>query len=99
MAVDVPTFVARFPEFQDAPTDLVQAKLNDAITLCPSAVWGDSSVDSSIAQQGIFHYCAQALALSPFARKLALAAEDGRTIYDRRLTMLKLIVTSGYRNT
>lgn len=99
MAVDVTTFKARFPEFMDAPNDLAQAKLNDAITLCPSEVWGDSTVDNSIAQQGIFAYTAQALAVSPFARKLALTKKDGSTIYDGRLTMLKRMVTSGFRNT
>lgn len=97
MAVDVPTFKARFPEFVDAPDALVQAKLNDSLTLTPAAVWGDNTIDNSIAQQGAFYYCARFLALSPYARKLALVAKDGTTQYDRELFRLRSIVTSGLR--
>jgi len=91
VAVTVASFKSAFPEFADAPTGLVQAKLTDSAQLCPLVPWG------ALQDQGVSYYTAQALALSPFARKMALADKDGVTIYDDRLTLLKRMVTAGFR--
>jgi hypothetical protein len=120
MAIDVATFLSLYPEFDRAPTPLVQAKLNEAILMCPSTVWGGAvptvvgpatpnvattpdfdrapaGFGGDLTQMGVFLYCAKFLALSPFARKMALTNKDGSTIYDARLNELKRTVTSGAR--
>jgi hypothetical protein len=125
LAIDVTTFLSVYPEFLDAPTALVQAKLTEAQQMVPDSVWGSQPGGSvagtsgasgsnffawqngstalggggSLTQQATFLYCAKFLALSPYARKMALVAKDGSTIYDVRLKQLLRIVTSGNRVT
>lgn len=91
MAIDVATFLAAFPEFKDAPPDLVGAKLAYALQLTPTVPWGN------LQEQGAFHYCARMLALSPYARKMGLVNKEGKTNYDDEITRLKRMVTSGFR--
>ena len=97
MAIDVATFLKEFPEFRDAPTDLLEATLIRAQEMVPDFVWGSAGPDHSLTEQGTFLYCARFLALSPYARKLALVGKTGRTIYDDRLDQLKRTVSSGFR--
>lgn len=97
MATDTATFKTVFPEFQDAPAPLVDAKLAQALTLTPTEVWGDDG-DGTMRQQGVFYYTARFLALSPFARNMALVNKAGVTSYDVELQRLKSIVASGFRS-
>lgn len=94
MAIDVQTFKAAFPEFIDAPNSLVQSQLDYAVTRVPEAVWS-----AALKEEGTFLYCAQFLALSPYARNMGLVNDKGVTNYDERLYHLKLTVTSGFRVT
>jgi len=93
VAIDVPTFKAAFPEFVDAPDDLVQAQLDFATARATPSVWG------GLTEEGAFVYCARFLALSPYSRHMGLVNEKGGTNYDERLNQLLLTVTSGYRTT
>lgn len=91
MALDVPSFLRAFPEFQDAPPPLVAAKLAYGMQLTPARIWGN------LTEQGAFLYTARFLALSPYGRKIGLVRKDGKTNYDEDLTRCKRMVTSGYR--
>src|SRR5262249_53490766 len=99
MAIDVATFKATYPEFIDAPDNLVQAKLTEAISMVPPAIWGPVGSQQDLVQQGTFLYCAKFLAESPYARDMRLVRDDYTTAYDTRLNQLKHIVTSGFRVT
>jgi hypothetical protein len=94
MAIDVPTFLASFPEFKDAGTPLIQATLNRALLFVPISTW---RVDFQ--QEGAFLYCARFLSLTPWGRKMNLANKSGETNYDRELQRVKNIVTAGLRFT
>lgn len=87
----VADFKAAMPEFQDAPEPLVETALQDAAELCPESVWGEFT------DNGIRYTAARRLALSPYARELALVGDDGRTVYDRDLEAYKRIVAIGPR--
>lgn len=93
MAIDVPTFLSRFPEFKDAGIPFIYATLARALTYVPICPWGTHQ------QEGAFLYCARFLALSPFGRKMNLANKANETNYDKDLQRVKYIVTSGYRVT
>ena len=82
-------FIAKFPEFAQADESIVQAALDDATLLCPYSRW------QSLQAMGIGLRAAQALALSPFARQMALANDDGSTVYDGRLKQLFSLVSIG----
>lgn len=125
MGLDVPTFLLGYPEFQDAPPTLIQAKLNEAILMVPQSVWSGgvptpigpdtpstitspdfnrapagngTSGGGDLTQMATFLYCAHFLALSPYARKMALVDKDGKsTHYSSRLETLKRTVTAGFR--
>lgn len=93
MAVTPAVFVTNYPEFAQALTsnpDLVQQEINNAYALTPASVWPPAILD-----QGAQLRAAQALALSPFGRGMALANEEGKTVYDQRLDRLIAIVAAG----
>jgi hypothetical protein len=93
MAVSPAQFVDNYPEFAQALTSnpsLVQAVLNDAYDLTPEGIW-----PANILDQGAQLRAAQSLALSPFGRNMALANEEGKTVYDERLERLMRIVAAG----
>ena len=78
-------FVARFPEFTGAPTDLVQAKIDDAVQRTDAGVWGDLWL------QGVVYRTADLLAKSPFGRTMKMVA-DGRSVYwDDLQTMVRRV--------
>jgi hypothetical protein len=89
VAVTAAQFIRNYPEFADAPLNIVTQYLADAYSMTPVGVWGANT------DQGAQLRCAQALALSPYARKMALANEEGKTVYDARLTILVRIAASG----
>lgn len=91
MAVTPTQFVANYPEFAQAPlATVVQNALNDAYSMTPVSVWPSSLVDQAAQLRA-----AQALALSPFGRGMALANEEGKTVYDQRLQRLVQICAAG----
>lgn len=91
MAVTPTTFVANYPEFAQAPLGtVVQNALNDAYSMTPSSVWPTSLVDQAAQLRA-----AQSLALSPFGRGMALADDEGKTVYDARLDRLVRIAAAG----
>jgi hypothetical protein len=93
VAVTPAQFVTNYPEFAQAFTSnpaLVQKELDNAYAMTPASVW-----PASILDQGAQLRAAQALALSPFGRGMALANEDGKTVYDERLGRLVAIVAAG----
>lgn len=87
--MDYATFLANFPEFGGADESVILAALANATALCPYSRW------RALQTQGIGLRAAQALALSPFARNMALAKDDGSTVYDGRLKELFSIVSIG----
>ena len=76
---------------------MVDAYLTRASELTPGSIWGGDNAGESLTEQGTLVRCAWLLSLSPFARKMALTDKDGVNIYDRRLTELKRMVSSGFR--
>lgn len=93
MAIDVPTFLARFPEFKDAGAVFISVQLTRALHYVPDCPWGLHK------EEGAFLYCARFLALSPYGRKLNLVNKKGETNYDKDLQRITHIVTSGFRVT
>jgi len=93
MAIDVPTFRQRFPEFDKAPDTLVEAKLEEGKRSCRTKAWGDGAER----EDGVFFTAARLLALSPQGRSLRLVSEDGSTIYDETLRRLQRAMSYGFR--
>jgi hypothetical protein len=99
MAVTAASFIVTYPEFADAPTVLIEAKLAEAVLMCPDRVWGD------LADQGVGLYTAQFLYDSPFARHMARVDQGNdrqgvrtdASPYVDRLRRLVQQVASGYR--
>jgi hypothetical protein len=84
-------FQARFPEFQDTPTTMVSAALNDAALQIDSLVWGN------LAGVGHGYLTAHRLAMSPFGQQARLVQKDGSTTYQKHFRDLVGIVGSGFR--
>ena len=98
MAITVADFLVGYPEFVDAPTTLIQAKIDDAKQLVYAPVWSNTDPTRDLMQQATFLYAAHFLAMSPYARSMKLVHEDGKTtLYSERLATLKRMVTSGMR--
>lgn len=91
MAIDPTAFIVNYPEFTNAPSPLIANELANAYLQCPSDLWG-SYIDI-----GAQLRAAQALALSPFGRGMALSNDEGKTVYDSRLEMLEMTVAAGGR--
>ena len=98
MAVTVATFREGYPEFADCPDSLVQFKLDEAAATTWQPVF-DSTPEAGrhLYEQITYLYCAKYLALSPYARKMALVDDKGATLYDQRIRQLTLTATSGFR--
>lgn len=90
MAVDVPTFLVNYPEFNAVPIPVVTNSLNDAYSMTPTAVWPPAIIDQAAQLR-----CAQSLALSPFARGTNPRDDGGKTVYDERLQRLVMIAAAG----
>ena len=89
MSLDAATFKIRRPEFASVDDPVVEAAISNATALCPVSRW------KTLQDQGIELRTAVALALSPFARNMALASKDGSTVYDAQLELLVQIVGAG----
>lgn len=89
MSLDAETFKINRPEFAAVDDPVVEAAITKATQLCPASRWG------ALRDQGIELRTAKALALSPFARNMALVSKDGSTVYDDELMMLIRSVAAG----
>lgn len=92
MAVTVSSFKARFPEFNNTDSDLVQSALDEALLQVNATVF-DSKRDL-----GIQYLAAHILAVSPFGEPARLSDDSQSTIYYRRFQKLVNQVTVGLRN-
>lgn len=96
MAVDLPTFIANFPEFTAAATStpvMVQSALDAAYLMTPIGIW------TALQDEGAQLRAAQWIAMSPYGSGLELSRSDGSTLYDSRLNRLIAIVAAGGSHT
>lgn len=91
MAVTRTSFLAEQPEWANAPTDLVDAKLATAQNLLDSDVLGD------LYDYAVVLKTCQLLAVSPFARDMERSSNDGTTIYDRALNDILIPAGTAHR--
>ena len=80
---------ATFAEFADAPSALVTARVQEALTRTPEDVWGD---DHAI---GVLYLAAHLLALSPGGEKMRI--DNVTTIYGNTRRSMARAVASGFR--
>lgn len=85
MAVTAASFKLHYPEFVMATDTVVTQKIADAATLITEDVFGTKT------DHAVELHVAQAIALSPFGRSLKMS-EAGKTAYDERLALLRVIV-------
>lgn len=71
MPVSSADLVVRFPEFANAPADLLAARLAQAARSIDTEVWGD------LADDGVAQLAAHLLAMSPFGTTAGLRAGAG----------------------
>lgn len=91
MAVTAQQFLAEFPEFREAPPEVVAAKLAEAARNVDVAIAGAKADDL------IKYWTAELLAKSPSAEFARLKNKDGGTIYTGRLQELIRVVSYGCR--
>jgi len=83
-------FIARKPEFRNAPVELIQAKLDQASRFCHPDTWGDLRDD------GVAEYASDLLAGTPEGKDLRLIdKQSGKTVYTLRYEELRGIVGIG----
>jgi hypothetical protein len=87
----VADFKAAFPEFKNAPEDLVQSRINFAVQRTDAERWGD------LYAQGVMFRTADLMAKSPFGRPMQLVDKDGETDYSRDLKTMVRRVACGLR--
>lgn len=78
MALDVSSFVARFPEFSDVADvspDTIEAALSTAQTFCSETRWGSSY------EAGVMYKAADLLAMSPMGENARLDKTGKETTY------------------
>lgn len=86
------TFRARFPEFVDVETPVIQAHLDDAEKLIDSVIWGDK------AEQGHAWLTAHTLASTPFGVGARLdKGKSQETTYSKRYEEIRLTIAGGFR--
>jgi len=95
MTVTAASLIAEFPEFDldGSNTAIIQAKIDAATLRTDATVWG------TMRDEGIKYLAAHLLALSPFARELKLANDNGETIYGKMRRDMEMVVASGFRVT
>lgn len=91
MTVTRTSLLTEHPEWANAPTDLVDAKLAAAKALLDTDVLGD------LYDYAVVLKTCQLLALSPFSRDMRLSKDDGTTIYDRELHDILIPAGSAHR--
>lgn len=91
MAVTRTSLLVEHPEWANAPTALVDAKLATAKALL------DSDVLDTLYDPAVVLKTCQLLAVSPFARDMKLSSDDGTTIYDRALNEILIPAGAAHR--
>lgn len=92
MAVTNADIIARFPEFANTDTLLIDAAIADATEQVSADVWGDKT------DQGVRWLTAHFLATSPFGEPARLVDDMNNTRYAIVFKSLRNQVTIGYRN-
>lgn len=91
MAVTRTSLLVEHPEWANAPSALVDAKLATAQGLLDSDVLGD------LYDYAVVLKACQLLATSPFARDMKLSKDDGTTIYDKALNEILIPAGAAHR--
>jgi len=92
MAVDLASFLRRFPEFESAKSSgMVEEAILEAGRNVDSGVFGDKTDD------GIRWMTAHLLAIGPFGQNARMVSKDGSTTYEKRYWKLVASVTPGFR--
>lgn len=91
MAIDSTAFLVRFPEFAESDTDLIDAKLAEALGALSSTILGDRFDEA----QG--YLTAHLLALSPYGMqaRLQAAVPTGETTYWQRYAQIAMEAGAG----
>lgn len=87
--MDLATFFARYPEFAEAGSELVNACLLEAGATIDQATYGNLYD----AAQGAL--AAHLLAIAPFGQNVRMVAKDGSTTYRKRFDELQRAATCG----
>lgn len=91
MAVTRASLLIEHPEWANASSALVDAKLATAQNLLDSDVLGD------LYDYAVVLKTCQLLAISPFARDMKLSASNGTTIYDHALEEILIPAGTAHR--
>lgn len=91
MAVTQAAFLASYPEFNPASTELLAAKLAAAELQVDADVWGGK------ADLAVMLTAAHLLAISPFGQRARLVSDAGKTTYEGELSRMKKTVGFGFR--
>ena len=83
MALSSAEFLGAFPEFAEAPSPLVDAKLAEAERFVSRAVFG------AVADDAVGNYAAHLIATNPLGERAKLIAKDGSTPYLRTFERLR----------
>lgn len=89
--LNLATFRERYPEFEQTPDALVQAKLDAAERSTNSTVWGE------LAEDGHGLLAAMLLAHSPYGRDARLVDEEGESVYSKEYNRLARLVGVSHR--
>lgn len=91
--MNVPTFLATYPEFSGIDPDMVTPFLARATTRLDPTVWGTRL------EEGIGLLTAHLLALSPAGQMARLVSEKGKTTYGTEFATLCRVVSIAIRVT
>lgn len=88
----VASFQARFPEFANTDSDLIESVLSEATLELQSDVWGDRLGEA------ILYLAAHKLAISPFGEPARLSDSSKDDIYMKAFKRLRSRAILGLRN-
>ena len=91
MAVDLDSFLVRFPEFEPATEPMIREALGEASRNVDPDVFKEKTDDA------IKWKAAHLLAITPFGQQARLVAKDGTTTYGKHFAKLVRSVTPGFR--
>ena len=91
MAVDLDSFLARFPEFEPATEPMIRSAIAEAINNV------DASVFKTKTDEGVRWKAAHLLAISPWGQQARMVSKDGSTTYGMQFHKLARSVTPGFR--
>lgn len=80
--MDLPTFRARFPEFQNVSNALITEALTAALAFVDADQWGVKRAE------GVLYRAAHLLACSPWGNAARLVSKDGTSTYQLQYKQL-----------